>query len=148
MSDDIPTKTIVLQENIKTNRINIKITSRCFYDFAVVMNTPKNIKFEELIRGFYDGVYIKPKFFDISFYFVNVDTTEQKLEKSIDSFGLKDNSYVIFLDEKKYLENSAGIKLIPYELNHQVNHFQQVPVYLDKKDTSSIISYSSYCKNI
>ena len=147
MSDDIPTKTIVLQENIKSNRINIKVTSRCFYDFAVEMNTPKHIKFEELIRGFYDGVYIKPKFFDISFYFVNVDTTEQKLEQSIDSFGLKDNSYVIFLDEKKYLENSPGIKLIPYELNHQVNHFQQVPTYLDKKDTSSIISYSSYCKN-
>ena len=69
MSDDIPTKTIVLQENIKTNRISIKVASLYFYDFSVVMNTPKNIKFEELIRGFYDGVYIKPKFFDISFFF-------------------------------------------------------------------------------
>ena len=32
MADDIPKKTIKLQDNIQTNRIKIKITSRCFYD--------------------------------------------------------------------------------------------------------------------
>ena len=147
MSDDVPKKTIILQDNIKTNRVKIKITSRCFYDFAVEIDTPKNIKFEELIRGFYDGVYIKPNFFDISFYFVGVKTTEQKLDQPIDSFGLSDKSYVIFLDEKKYLENSAGLKIIPYEASHQVNHFQQIPVYLDKKETNSFIDYSKHCTN-
>ena len=147
MADDIPKKTIILQDNIKTNRIKIKITSRCFYDFTVEMDVPKNIIFQDLIKGFYVGVYIKPNFLDISFYFVEVKSTEQKLDQPIDSFGLTDKSYIIFLDEKKYIENSAGIKYLPFELNHQVNHFQQIPVYLDKKETTSFINYSKKCKN-
>ena len=147
MSTEIPKKTIVLQENIKTNRIKIKITSRCFYDFAVEMDTPKSITFEDLIRGFYDGVYIKPRFFDITFYFVDVKSTMQKLEQPIDSFGLTDKSYIIFLDEKKYIENSVGLKILPYEVNHQIDHFQQTPVYLDKNLTSNFLDYNKDCIN-
>ena len=144
---DIPKKTIVLQENIKKNRIKIKVTSRCFYDFAVEMDTPKSIIFEDLIRGFYDGMYIKPNFYDISFYFVEVKTKDQKLDQPIESFGLTDKSYIIFLDEKKYIENSEGIKLIPYEVNHQPDHFQQTPIYLDKKPNTSFLNYSKLCNN-
>ena len=147
MSIEIPKKTIVLQENVKTNRIKIKITSRCFYDFAVEVDTPTNISFEDLIRGFYDGVYIKPRFFDITFYFVDVKSTQQKLEDPIQSFGLTDKSYIIFLDEKKYIENSAGLKVLPYEVNHQIDHFQQTPVYLDKNLTSNFLNYNKNCTN-
>ena len=111
------------------------------------MDTPKSIIFEDLIKGFYDGMYIKPNFYDISFYFVEVKTKDQKLDQPIESFGLTDKSYIIFLDEKKYIENSNGIKLIPYEVNHQPNHFQQTPIYLDKKPNTSFLNYSKLCKN-
>ena len=140
-------KEIILQEDIKENRIRFKVYSKCFYEFIIEVDTPKNIIFQDLINGIFEGLYLQPTT-DITFYFIMVKSKKyQKKEEKICNFGLTEKSYLIYLDEKKYIEKSLIIKAELYDFIHKSNHFQQTPFYLPKTKEDSFIDKNKKCTN-
>ena len=140
-------KEIILLPNIKKKRIKIEVKSKVFYEFYIEIEIPDEIIFEDLIKGIFDGLYIKPNINDIYFYFVNTDLKINNLNEPINNFGLNKNSYIIYLDEKKYIESSPLVKSEIYELHHLVNRFTQIPVYLEQNENNFFLDSNKKCNN-
>ena len=140
-------KNIILLPNIKEKRIKIDVKSKVFYDFYIEVEVPESIIFQDLIKGIFDGLYIKPNINDIFFYFVNTELKINKLNEPINTFGLNKNSYIIYLDEKKYIESSSLVKTEIYYLHHKENRFNQIPVYLEQNKNNFFLDTKKKCNN-
>lgn len=97
---NIAKKNIFLSPEIKKGRIKIIVKSKVFYEFIIEIDFPYTIKYEDLIKGIFDGLYIKPNIYDIFFYFVNIKKKIPELTDTIYELGLSNDSYLIYLDEK------------------------------------------------
>ena len=145
--ENIAKKKILLSPEIKNERIKIIVKSKIFYDFIIEVDTPDSIKYEDLIKGIFDGLYIKPNIYDIFFYFINVNEKIPNLKNSIKELGLRNNSYIIYLDEKKYIETSCVIKTEIYIFKHLEKSYIQIPVYLEQNEDNFFLDSNSKCKN-
>ena len=145
--ENIAKKKIFLLPEAKNERIKIIVKSKVFYEFIIEVDTPDSIKYEDLIKGIFDGLYIKPNIYDIFFYFINVNEKIPNLKKSIKELGLRNNSYIIYLDEKKYIETSCVIKTEVYIFKHLEKSFIQIPVYLEQNEDNFFLDSNNKCKN-
>ena len=143
---NIPIAEIILLPEIKTHRIQLKAESRS-YKFRIVVDTPISIKFQDLIKGIFDGLYIKPNIFDIKFYPVYTKQKVPEEESTLESLGWSNKSYLIYLDHKKYIEDSLLIKSELFYFNHVEDHFTQIPVYLEQNEDDIFIDSTKECKN-
>ena len=144
---NIPIVKIVLLPEIKSHRIQLKVESRIYYKFKIVVDTPISIKFQDLKKGIFDGLYIKPNIYDVTFYPVNTKKEAPKEESTLESLGWNNESYLIYLDHKKYIEDSLLIKSELFYFDHVEDHFTQIPVYLEQNEDDIFIDSTKECKN-
>ena len=144
---NIATKKIILSPEIKKGRVKLIVKSKIFYEFIIEINFPDIIKYEDLIKGIFDGLYIKPNIYDIFFYFINTKKSIANLTDQINELGLTNKSYIIYLDEKKYIENSCVIKSEVYFFKHEENSFIQIPVYLERNEDNFFLDSYKKCQN-
>ena len=145
---NIAKKNIFLSPEIKKGRIKIIVKSKVFYEFIIEVDFPYTIKYEDLIKGIFDGLYIKPNIYDIFFYFVNIKKKIPELTDTIYELGLSNDSYLIYLDEKKYIETSCVIKSEVYIFKHEEKSFAQIPVYLEQNEDNFFLDSKKKCNNI